>query len=169
MILRITKHGEPVLKKKTSAVDFGAVKKDLPRLLKDMWETMYAAKGVGLAAPQIDLSLRLSVIDTRPDGKPQRLVLLNPEILAVDGTMTEEEGCLSVPGLYAKVRRYSRVRLRALDEHGEPWEMTATGLLAKAFQHEVDHLDGKLFLDHLDLVQRLRVAALLKELKKSWA
>lgn len=169
MILRITKHGEPVLKKAAAPVDFGAVKNELPRLLKDMWETMYAARGVGLSAQQVGLVLRLSIIDVKdPEGKPDRLVLLNPEILSREGLVIEEEGCLSIPGLYRKTRRYSRIRLRALDEHGQPWERTGTGLLARAFQHEVDHLDGKLFIDQFDLARRLEVAAALRELKKTW-
>ena len=165
---RITKHGESVLKKKSEAVDLRAVRKDLAGLLDDMWETMYAANGVGLAAPQIGLSLRLAVIDVKPEGKSERLVLVNPEILERDGAVTEEEGCLSVPGLYTPVKRHRKVRVRALDENGKPWERTGTGLLARAFEHEVDHLDGKLFLDHLDLVRRLKVAVVLKTLKQTW-
>ncbi len=168
-ILRITKHGEPVLKRPSERVDYHAIKEDLPRLLKDMWATMAAAKGVGLAAPQIGLSLRISVIDVRPEGKPQRLVLINPEILSRQGSLREEEGCLSLPGLYAKVSRAARVRIRALDASGRPYEMTGEGLLARAFQHEIDHLDGRLFIDHLDFVDKLKVMAILKDLKKSWA
>ena len=165
---RITKHGEPVLKKKAEPVDLKAMKDGLPVLLEEMWETMRAANGVGLAAPQIGLSLRLAVIDVKPEDKPQPLVLINPEILSREGEIVEEEGCLSVPGLYAKVKRHRKVRVRALDENGVVWEKTGTGLLARAFEHEVDHLDGRLFLDHLDLVRRLKVAAVLKDLKKTW-
>jgi peptide deformylase len=167
-ILRITKHGEPVLKKVCSPVDYAAMKKELPALLRSMWETMYAVKGVGLAAPQIGLNIRMSVIDVRPNEKPQPLVLINPEILTKEGTLEEEEGCLSLPGLYAKVKRHSKVRIRALNAQGKPYEMTGHGLLARAFQHEIDHLDGKLFIDHLSLVERLRVARILKELKLRW-
>lgn len=168
MILRILKHGEPALKKKCPPVVFDEVRKELPKILKNMWDTLYAANGVGLAAPQIGLSMRLSVVDVRPDGKPEPLVLINPEILSGEGRTYEEEGCLSAPGLYARIQRFEKVRLRALDSDGKAWERTATGLLARAFQHEVDHLDGKLFLDHLTLVQRLRVAPILKDLKKTW-
>jgi peptide deformylase len=168
VILRITKHGEPVLKKAAPLVDFDAVKNELPRLLKDMWSTMYSARGVGLAASQVGRTLRLAIIDVKPGGKPERLVLLNPEILSREGVVIEEEGCLSLPGLYRKTRRHSRVRVRALDEHGEPWERTGTGLLARAFEHEIDHLDGKLFIDQFSLAQRLEVAAVLKDLKKTW-
>ena len=168
-VLRITKHGELVLKKPSAPVDFAAIKEDLPKLLRDMWATMYSVRGVGLAAPQIGLNIRLSIIDVRPDNKPQRLVLINPEIVSLSGSITDEEGCLSVPGVYAKVKRSTRARVRALDERGQPWEMTGDGLLARAFQHEIDHLDGKLFVDHLDFVHKLRVMALIKDLKKTWA
>ncbi|MFA6029324.1 MAG: peptide deformylase [Elusimicrobiota bacterium] len=169
MILRITKHGEPVLKGRAEPADYELLRKDLPALLRDMWATMYAARGVGLAAPQVGLPLRLAVIDVKTaEGKPDRLVLINPEVVAREGAVVEEEGCLSVPGVYARVRRHSRVRVRAFDEKGRVWERTGTGLLARAFEHEVDHLDGKLFLDRLDLVQRLKVAGLLRDLKKNW-
>jgi len=166
--LRITKHGEPALKKVSAAVDYDAIRRELPRLLKDMWATMYAVKGVGLAAPQVGLNIRLAVVDVRPESKPQRLVLINPEILAREGTMFEEEGCLSVPGVYAKVKRYARVRIRALDARGRPYEMDGEGLLARAFQHEVDHLDGRLFIDHLTFVDKLKVMSLIKDLRKNW-
>ncbi|HBL16538.1 MAG: peptide deformylase [Elusimicrobia bacterium GWA2_69_24] len=169
MILRITKHGEPLLKRRTEPVDFSALRHELPDLLQNMWDTMYAANGVGLAAPQIGVPLRISVIDTRPEGKPDRLVLINPEILLREGKVLNEEGCLSLPGLYAKIARHDTVRVRALDENGQAWERTGHGLLARAFEHEVDHLDGRLFIDHLDLGERLKVASVLKELKKQWA
>jgi peptide deformylase len=168
-VLRITKHGETVLKKPSAPVDFEALKPELPKLLKDMWATMYSVRGVGLAAPQIGLNIRLSVIDVRPEGKSQKLVLINPEIVSLSGGLTDEEGCLSVPGVYAKVKRAERARVRALNEKGEPWEMTGEGLLARAFQHEIDHLDGKLFVDHLDFVAKLRVMSLIKDLKKTWS
>ncbi|MBI3550733.1 MAG: peptide deformylase [Elusimicrobia bacterium] len=166
--LRITKHGEDVLKRVSEPVDFDKLKKKLPGLLKDMWATMYGVNGVGLAAPQIGLNIRLAIIDVRPDQKPQRLVLINPEIVSKEGGIDEEEGCLSVPGLYAKVKRYARVRIRATDHHGKPYEMSGEGLLARAFQHEIDHLDGKLFIDHLSLTERLRVARILKDLRLNW-
>lgn len=167
-VMRITKHGEAVLKKPSLPVDYERLKPRLPALLESMWETMYEARGVGLAAPQIGLNLRLAVIDVRPEGKPQRLVLLNPELLAREGTVEEEEGCLSVPGLYAKLKRHARVRVRALDERGRPRELAGEGLLARAFQHEVDHLDGKLFIDRLPLAERLRAARILKDLRLNW-
>ena len=168
-VLRITKHGERVLKTACPPVDYAALAPELPRLLKDMWATMERARGVGLAAPQIDRNLRLAVIDVRPEGKSQRLVLINPEILSAQGEQNDEEGCLSVPGVYAKLKRFATVRVRALDEAGKPWEMTGTGLLARAFQHEIDHLDGKLFLDHLSFADRLKVGDILKDLRKTWS
>ena len=167
-IMRITKHGETVLRKPCETVDYEAIRGKLPGLLKDMWATMESVRGVGLAAPQVGLNIRLAVIDVRPEGKAQRLVLINPEILSRQGAVFEEEGCLSLPGLYAKVTRASKVRVRALDAGGRPFEMTGEGLLARAFEHELDHLDGKLFLDHLDFVGKLKVMAILKDLKKTW-
>jgi len=168
MLLRITKHGEPILKKAAQPVDFNAAGEELPKLLRDMWSTMYAAKGVGLAAPQVGLSLRLAVIDVKPGEKSDPIVLVNPEIVSREGTLIEEEGCLSVPGIYVRLKRHERVRVRAFDERGRPWERTGTGLLARAFEHEVDHLEGKLFLDRLDIVGKLKAAVLLKDLKKTW-
>ncbi|OGR82905.1 MAG: peptide deformylase [Elusimicrobia bacterium RIFCSPHIGHO2_02_FULL_57_9] len=166
--LRITKHGETVLKKVSGPVDCENMKKDIPRLLRDMWKTMYSVKGVGLAAPQIGLNIRLAIIDVRPQGKSQRLVLINPRIVSKEGIQRGEEGCLSVPGVYAKITRASRVAIRAFDAHGKPYEMTAEGLLARAFQHEIDHLDGKLFIDHLDFIDKLKVMSLIRDLKKNW-
>ena len=167
-ILRVTKHGEPVLKKASAPVDYEAIKKDLPRLLKDMWATMYAVNGVGLAAPQVGLNIRLSVIDIRPEGKRQQLVLINPEIVKLEGSLYEEEGCLSLPGLYTKITRAERARIRALDASGAAYEAEGSGLLARAFQHEIDHLDGKLFIDHLDFDRKLKVMNVLRDLKKTW-
>ena len=168
-ILRITKHGEAVLKKPCRPVDYQAMKTELPRIIKDMWSTMYSVRGVGLAAPQIGLDLRLSVIDVRPEGKPQKLVLINPEIVSISGKLHEEEGCLSIPGVYAKLTRGSKATIRALDAHGSPYEMTGEGLLARAFQHEIDHLDGRLFVDRLDFVAKLKVMGLIRELKPAWS
>lgn len=167
-ILRITKHGERVLRTPSLPVDYKAIKPELPKLLKNMWATMYSVKGVGLAAPQIGLNIRLCVIDVRPGGKAQRLVLINPEILSKSGHLEEEEGCLSLPGIYAKVKRFSNARVRALDAKGEPYELSGEGLLARAFQHEIDHLNGKLFIDHLDFPNKLKVLAIVKDLKKDW-
>ncbi len=168
-IRRIIKHGEKVLKVPCPALDYAAFKDELPALLKDMWATMAAARGVGLAAPQIGLSLRVAVIDVKPEGKPQRLVLINPEILSLEGELNDEEGCLSLPGVYAKLRRRARARVRALDENGESRELTGEGLLARAFQHEIDHLDGKLYVDRLPFEDRLKVLDVIKQAKPGWA
>ena len=167
-ILRILKHGEPILKKASSVVAYDAIRGELPKLLKDMWSTLESVKGVGLAAPQVGLNLRLSVVDVRPEGKSRRLVLINPEIISHEGSVFEEEGCLSLPGLYAKIRRWARVRLCALDVRGRPYEVQAEGLLARVFQHEVDHLDGKLFIDYLTFAERLRLMPLIKDLRRTW-
>jgi len=168
-ILRITKHGEKVLKTPCPPVDYEALKPELPKLLKNMWATMHAARGVGLAAPQIGLNLRLAVIDVRPEGKSQKLVLINPEIISSSGHIEDEEGCLSIPSVYVKLGRAAKVRVRALGADGKPWELTGEGLLARAFQHEIDHLDGGLFIDRLEFSHKLKVLDLVKDLKKNWS
>ncbi len=167
-VRRVTKHGERILKTPCPPVDYEALKPELPALLKDMWATMAAARGVGLAAPQIGLNLRLAVIDVRPEGKSERLVLINPEIVRADGEQNEEEGCLSIPGIYAPLRRAARVRVRALGADGRPWEAEGSGLLARAFQHEIDHLDGKLFVDRLPFELKLKVLDAIKDAKPRW-
>ena len=168
-VLRVTKHGERVLKTACPPVDFAALKPELDVLLKNMWATMAAARGVGLAAPQVGLSLRVAVIDVKPEGKSSRLVLINPELVSTEGELKDEEGCLSIPGVYAKLKRFAKARVRALDEHGEPWELTGEGLLARAFQHELDHLDGKLFVDRLPFEERLKVLDVIKDVKTTWS
>ena len=165
-VLRVTKHGERVLKTACPPVDFAALKPELDVFLKNMWATMTAARGVGLAAPQIGLSLRVAVIDVKPKGKSQRLVLINPELVSTEGELKDEEGCLSIPGVYAKLQRFAKARVRALDEHGE---LTGEGLLARAFQHELDHLDGKLFVDRLPFEERLKVLDVIKDVKTTWS
>ncbi|MFA6316549.1 MAG: peptide deformylase [Elusimicrobiota bacterium] len=168
MILRILKHGEKILRQPCERVDYAAVRKDLPRLLRDMFQTMYSVRGVGLAANQVGLSLRLSVIDVRPEGRAQRLVLINPEITAKSGKIVREEGCLSLPGVYAEVERWAKVTIKALDARGRPYEMTGEGMLGRAFQHELDHLNGKLFIDHLDFITKLKVMSVIKDVRKNW-
>ncbi len=167
-IRRITKHGERVLKTPCPPLDYAAFKPHLPDLLKDMWATMSAAHGVGLAAPQVGLSLRVAVIDVKREGKSNRIVLINPEVLTLEGELNNEEGCLSLPGVYAKLRRHARARVRALDEHGEMRELTGEGLLARAFQHEIDHLDGKLYIDRIPFEERLQVLDAIKRAKPGW-
>ena len=164
-VKEITKYGNPVLREKTRPVD--PTDPSLPALIEDMFETMYAAQGVGLAANQVGLSMRLAVIDASAGEDPEaRLVLLNPEIIAKKGEVFEEEGCLSVPGLRAKVWRAESATVRAQNLKGETFEIEADGLLGKAFQHEVDHLEGKLFVDYLSLTQKAAFAGRLKQIKR---
>lgn len=168
-IRRICKYGEKVLEKKTRKVDYAEVKKDLPALLTDMFETMDAVGGAGLAANQIGLDLRLAVIKIqRENEEPLSLVIINPELAEKSGSMYEDEGCLSFPGLFAKVRRAAKVKVRALNEKGLPIEINAEGLFAKALQHEMDHLDGITFVDRLPLLSRLKLKPALMKLKQQW-
>ena len=126
---------------------------ELQTLIEDMFDTMYDAKGVGLAAPQIGINLCLSVVDVVGD-KSQQLVLVNPEIISSIGQVEYEEGCLSVPGAYDTVLRAEKVTVRAQDRFGKPFEISAEGLLGECFQHEIDHLNGKLFVDLLSPIKR---------------
>ncbi len=128
----------------------------LRRLVSNMFETMYTAPGVGLAAPQVNVSKRVVVIDISRDGN-QPLVFINPELLELRGTEVMEEGCLSVPDTYEPVERADWVRVRAHDADGQAFELECTGLLAVCVQHEIDHLDGKLFVDRLSLLKRSRI------------
>lgn len=168
-IRRICKYGEKVLEKKTRKVDFEELKKDLPSLLADMFDTMDAVGGIGLAANQIGLDLRLAVIKIKREGEePVSIVVINPEIVERSGALYEEEGCLSFPGLFARIRRSAKVKLRAVNEKGLPIEINAEGLFAKAMQHEVDHLDGIVFISRLPLMSRLKLKPALMKLKAQW-
>ncbi len=137
----------------------------LQSLIDDMFETMYHAKGVGLAAPQIGINVRLSVVDAS-DDKAEQLVLVNPEIIASEGEMEYMEGCLSVPGAYDTVIRANNVTIRALDRFGKVFEMSADGLLGECFQHEIDHLNGKLFVDRLSPLKQAMVRKKLMKFKR---
>ena len=141
--------GDPVLRETTTPV--AAVTGELRRLIDDMFETMYAARGVGLAAPQVGRRERLAVVDV---GDDRPIAIVNPEIVLREGTMRGEEGCLSIPEVYGDVDRASRVVVRALDRDGKPFEVEGTELLSRCLQHEIDHLDGKLFIDYLSLLKR---------------
>ena len=134
----------------------------LRKFIDDMFETMYEAPGIGLAATQVDFHQRLIVIDVSEE-KDQPLVFINPEILEKDGVEEMDEGCLSVPGIYEKVQRADKVKVRALDRNGEPFELEAHGLLAVCIQHEIDHLDGKLFVDYLSSLKRQRIKKKLEK------
>lgn len=140
----------------------------LQTLIDDMFDTMYHARGVGLAAPQIGVSLRLSVIDVIGD-KSQQLVIINPEIISSEGEKEFEEGCLSVPGAYDTVVRAERVTIKALDRTGNPIELTGDGLLGECFQHEIDHLNGKLFVDLLSPLKRTIARRKLEKFKRQQA
>ncbi len=155
---------DPRLKNATRPVD--AVDDALRTLMDDMLETMYAAPGIGLAAPQVGVDRRVIVVDVSRDEEVRApLALVNPEIVAASEELaTYEEGCLSVPEHYADVTRPARVTVRYLDRHGNAQEMAAEGLLATVLQHEIDHLDGKLFVDHLSAVKR---NIILRKLSKS--
>jgi|SRR5437588_4104348 len=157
-IIPIRTLGDPVLR--TSAPDVQAFDDTLRRLAEDMFETMYDAPGVGLAAPQIGLSLRLFVYD---DGEGAKGVVANPRLTLEEGEHVDEEGCLSVPGLYYETPRALRVRLEGRDERGRPLRLEGEGLVARIFQHETDHLEGLLYLDRLSQDDRRRAMALLRE------
>lgn len=137
-------------------------------LIDDMFETMYDARGVGLAAPQIGESVRLSVIDVKGD-KEEQLVIINPEITAKVGSKEYEEGCLSVPGAYDKVIRAESVTVKALDRFGKPFEITADGLLGECLQHEIDHLNGILYIDLLSPLKRAMARKKLDKFKRNQA
>lgn len=153
MILDIVKFPDKTLRNKTKAV--GEINDEVLKQLDDMAETMYNAPGVGLAAPQVGIDKRLVVMDTSAEDEPNELIkLINLEILEYAGEQTGEEGCLSLPGEYADVKRAEWVKYKFKDENGEEHEEEATGLKARAIQHEVDHLDGILFIDKLSTMRK---------------
>jgi peptide deformylase len=140
---------------------------ELAKLCADMFESMYAAQGVGLAATQIGLPKRLAVVDVSVGKNPEaRLVLANPEIIHVEGDQREEEGCLSLPGFRASVLRPAYVTVRAQNVNGETYEMRGEGLLARAFCHEIDHLNGILFLQHLSMLKRDLIKRRIRKMRK---
>ena len=158
--LPILEYPDPRLKKVATPV--AAVTADVRRLVRDLAETMYSAPGVGLAATQVNVHKRVLVIDIS-DTKDQLRVFINPELLMAEGEAECEEGCLSVPGYYDKVTRAERIRVRAQDENGETFELSADGLLAVCIQHEMDHLQGKVFVEYLSPLKRARLAAKLRK------
>lgn len=150
-VLDIRVLGDPILRQETRVVE--QVNDEHRRLIDDMFETMHAAKGIGLAAPQVGRTERIAVIDVQ--GGAQPIALVNPEIIeSSPDSDKSEEGCLSIPDVYGDVERPSRVMVRALDRNGQPFEMEASELLARCFQHEIDHLHGKLFIDYLSVLKR---------------
>jgi peptide deformylase len=167
MVYPIVKYGDPVLETPAATVtEFDTP--ELNKLLEDMFESMYAAKGVGLADPQIGIGKRIAVIDTSAGENPEeRLVLINPEIIAKKGAQTSEEGCLSVPGFREQVSRPKSVTLRAQDAKGEWYEKTGEDLLARAFLHETDHLNGQLYITHVSMLKRDLIRRKIRKLQKA--
>jgi peptide deformylase len=166
MVYPIVKYGQQVLESKAETVtEFDTP--ELNKLLEDMFESMYAAKGVGLAAPQIGIGRRIAVIDTSTGEDPSaKLVMINPEIIGRDGTQTSEEGCLSIPGFREQVTRANKATIRAQNAKGEWFELTADGLLARAFQHETDHLNGTLYINHVSPLKRDLIRRKIRKLQK---
>jgi peptide deformylase len=167
VVRKILKYGQPVLEQVADPVnDFDSA--DLKQLIEDMFETMYAAKGVGLAAPQVGVRKRLTVIDLSVgEDESKKLVLINPEITLREGKQVGEEGCLSIPGFREPVSRAHKVTIKAHNEKGEPIELTGEELLARAFEHEIDHLNGKLFINHLSTLKRDIIRRKIKKMQKA--
>ena len=162
-LLEILHHPDPRLRKKAAPVE--VVDAEIRELVENMLETMYDARGIGLAATQVNVHKRVVVIDLSEE-KDQSLCLINAEILSKEGEIEHEEGCLSVPEYYEKVTRAEKIRVSALDRNGDTFEMDAEGLLAVCIQHELDHLDGKLFVDYLSSLKQQRVRKKLEKLKR---
>jgi peptide deformylase len=152
-LLEIKKYPEKILKQKTASVE--TINGDIHRLIDDMIETMYAARGIGLAANQVGISKRLCVIDTScREEKSQLIVLINPVIIEKEGTEESDEGCLSIPGYLPIIKRSAKVIAKGLNREGKPIQLEADGLLARALQHEIDHLDGLLIIDRISPIKR---------------
>ena len=165
-LLEIVEFPDPRLRTRAAPID--QVDDALRALIDDMFETMYDAPGIGLAATQVDVHRRFMVIDVSEDKSEPR-VFINPEILEREGEQVCQEGCLSVPGIYADVTRAERIRVRAQDRNGDAYEMEADGLLAVCIQHEIDHLDGKLFVDYLSPLKRQMVKKKLDKQRRAAA
>jgi len=166
MIHPIVKYGDPVLETPTKRIE--KFDDEIQKLVADMFESMYAAKGIGLAAPQIGLSKRLTVIDLSFKEKPEdKIVLVNPEIIFREGKQYEEEGCLSLPEIREKVSRAAKVRVKAQNLKGEWFEMEGEELLSRAFQHEIDHLDGILFFRRVSTLKRDLILRRIRKMQKA--
>jgi peptide deformylase len=165
-LLTILEYPDPRLRKIAAPV--AAVTPEIEQLVRDMAETMYAAPGVGLAATQVDRHLRIIVMDVS-EARDTLRVFINPELVAAEGEAESEEGCLSVPGYYERVTRPSRVRVRALDARGKPFELEAEGMLAVCIQHEMDHLVGRVFVDHLSPLKQSRLMSRLRKKQRQMA
>ena len=163
-LLDILIYPDPRLHAKARTV--GHVDNRIQTLIADMSETMYAAPGIGLAVPQVNSLERIIVIDVS-DSRDSLLVMINPEIIDTEGCTEHEEGCLSVPGIYAQVTRGEKILVRALDKDGKPFELTAEGLLGVCIQHEIDHLDGKVFVDYLSRMKQDRIKKKMLKTQRS--
>jgi peptide deformylase len=164
-IMEILKYGDPVLRRRGRPVT--EITDDLRGTIQAMFRTMYAEPGVGLAAPQVGVSLRLMVMDVAPGGKSQPLVFINPKIEEVRGRAAAEEGCLSFPGIVARITRGEWVKVSAVNEKGVPFTVSGGGLLARCVLHEMDHLDGKLMIDRVPIAERLRMHWEIRKRKKA--
>ncbi len=165
MIYPIVKFGNAILEKKAEIVT--VFDGELTKLIDDMFESMYAARGVGLAAPQIGISRRIAVIDVTFKEDPKaKLVLINPEIIHTEGRFKQSEGCLSIPDFRENVTRPRAVTVRAQDEHGKIFQLTGEELLARALQHETDHLNGKLYISHISALKRDLIKRKIRKLVK---
>jgi peptide deformylase len=162
-MLTILEFPDERLRKKAEKVK--GVDKKISQLVDDMLETMYAAKGIGLAATQVNVQLRVVVIDVS-DEKNAPVCFINPVIVEKDGVKDSEEGCLSVPGFFENVTRAEQIKVKAWDREGQEFELEATGLLAVCIQHEMDHLDGKLFVDYLSSLKRQRIKSKLEKIHR---
>jgi peptide deformylase len=163
-LLKILTYPDPKLRKRSAPVE--KIDKEIEKLLDDMIETMYKAPGVGLAAPQVGVNLRVIAIDVsaRQQDSPGLIELINPVIISAEGEQIEEEGCLSIPGFASEVKRKARVKVQGLNRDGKLIEIEGSGLLARAFQHEIDHIDGVLYIDRLS---RLKRELLKKKIEKA--
>ena len=162
-LLPILHYPDPLLRQATTEVE--QVDDQIRTLIDNMLETMYEAPGIGLAAPQVNVHKRLIVIDIS-DDKSDPLVLVNPQIVTAEGSERTEEGCLSVPGIYEYVERAERVRVKALDREGKALDFEADGMLAVCIQHEIDHLDGKVFVDYLSSLKQKRIRKKLEKQRR---
>jgi peptide deformylase len=167
MIYPIVKFGDPVLETPAASItEFDTP--ELHKLIQDMFESMYAARGVGLAAPQIGISKRIAVIDcSNGENDEEKIVIVNPEIMRVEGTQSGEEGCLSIPGFRENVSRGKKVTVRAQDATGQWFEKTGEDLLARAFLHETDHLNGRLYISHVSVLKRDLIKRKIRKLVKA--
>lgn len=169
-ILNICRYGKEILTKKTKRINFNLLEKKLPKLINDMTQTCLAYNGVGLAATQVGLDIALAVVllPQEEEGSYKRYVLINPEISNPQGSVMSTEGCLSFPGLSIQVPRAKKIKVKYLNEKGLPVELNAEGFLAIILQHEIDHLNGKVFIERVPQKDQAKVQAELEKLSKEW-